>query len=167
LNIVNAPSSYSNSVVIVIPAAPGEIGKDSVDVTIWYVTNSTGKSVSIVDSKGKLTSSAVCVEASMHVRGMATAQLPKKQYSVKLKHEPTSGNFLDMPGSGKHWVFNDCGAMDFTLVRNPLTFHAQQQFGQYAPAFEYFEMFLLCDSTATVQDMQNILDSYYHAWHLS
>lgn len=166
MNIVKAPATYSNSVVIVIPDQPGGIGANKVDVTIWYVTNDTGVAASIVDSQGGLISSAVSVKASMHVRGMATAQLPKKQFTVELKSEPGGGNFLGMPGNGLHWVFNDCGAMDYTLVRNPLTFQAQQQLGQYAPAYEYFELFL-CNSTATVTNMQHILDNYYHGLYLN
>ncbi|KAF0811536.1 hypothetical protein IGB42_03993 [Andreprevotia sp. IGB-42] len=164
-----APSSYSNTVVIVVPTAPGAIGSSDTDVTIWYVTNSSGQPASILDATGALASTAVSVEAKMHVRGMATASLPKQQYSVKLKHEPASGNFLDMPGSGKHWVFNDCGAMDFTLVRNPLTFTAQNALGQYAPAYQYFELFL-CDSTAdvtTAAGMTAILASSYHGLYLN
>lgn len=159
-------------VVIVIPQSKvsfeGQpIGTDSVQVKLYYV---------VPDAGGTAITPAnwIEVDAKMHVRGDATQNLSKKQYSVHLASDPPDGNtFLHMPApsSGKHWIFNDCGAVDFSMIRNPLAFHLQTTMGAsfptpaWAPRNRYFEMYL-CDYGTDPTDW-NAVSAFYWGVYLN
>src|ERR1700741_3521949 len=78
---VNAPKSYANPVVIVIPDGNLYGGNDK--VTIYVVGNNTGVCQKIV--RGDSLINYKKYKAKMHVRGDATALDPKKQYAVKVE----------------------------------------------------------------------------------
>ncbi|HEX7815068.1 CotH kinase family protein [Dyella sp.] len=129
---------FSSPVVIVVPESPLPITQSDMSVEIHYADIAQDAPITASDLAGVL----IQVKGKMHVRGDATASLPKKQYGVKLHHEPQSGHFLGMEHGGKHWVFNDCGAVDYTLLRNVLAFTMQRALGQYAPQYKFFELFV-------------------------
>ena len=153
-------------VVIIIPQSKSgtsqPIGTDDIQVKLYYVVPAAG---------GTPISAAnwIEVDAKMHVRGDATAALSKKQYSVHLANDPPDGEtFLHMPApsSGKHWIFNDCGAVDFSMIRNPLAFHLQTTIGAsfatptWAPRNQYFEMYL-CDYGTDPTDWDTVSSFYW------
>ncbi|GAB5416120.1 MAG: hypothetical protein Crog4KO_12950 [Crocinitomicaceae bacterium] len=166
---VSAPSAFNNSVVIAIPDSSTDwcsLGHGTpVKVTFYVIDNNTGASTTIVDSLGGLKDIYKKYKAKMHVRGQATASQPKKQYAVELKQDSV-GHFLGMPNTGKHWVFNDCGTFDPTLMRNTLTFNMQTGMGQYAPHYAWFELFL-CQPGDDISDMANILQNRYFGVYLN
>lgn len=168
---VPMPRSFSNPVVIAIPDTvvnwDSKTGFGDVNITFYVVENNTGKSISIVDPSGKnLTPNHTKITGKMHVRGDATIKQPKKQFAVTLDKEPNDKHFLGMPNNGRHWVFNDCGTFDVTLMRNVITFDAQTKMGQYAPHYKWFELFL-CQPTSSITAMDNILDSNYYGLYLN
>ena len=162
---ITIPSSFSNPIVLVAPKKTNAITKTDADVSIYFVDIEESSPVAIGDLQSKLTH----VDAKMHVRGDATAAMPKQQYAVKLSKKLTSENFLGMEKGGKHWVFNDCGAVDYTLLRNIFAFTQQRSMGQYAPSFKFFELFILpkgTDLTTTSIDA-TLLQSSYHGLYLN
>ncbi|MFT5777855.1 MAG: hypothetical protein ACI837_000803 [Crocinitomicaceae bacterium] len=168
---VSAPDTYTNPVVIIIPDTNVNLESLSrngvaIPVTFYYVENNIGTAINIVDSAGGLTSLHKKVKGKMHVRGDATSHDPKKQFSVKLDKEPKDGPFLGMENKGKHWIFNDCGVVDVTLIRNAFTFNMQQSMGEYSPHWKWFEVFM-CDNTATIDSMASILANDYRGVYLN
>lgn len=166
---VNAPNAFNNSIVIAIPDKStdwcGLSHGTPVKVTFYVVENTSGASINI-DSAGTLKKSLYkTYQAEMHVRGDATSRQPKKQYAVKLDDD-SNGNFLGMSNSGKHWIFNDCGTFDPTLMRNAVTFNMQRGMGQYAPNHSWFELFL-CQPGDNISDIGNILKSRYFGLYLN
>lgn len=167
---VMAPDTFTNPILIVIPDKPLDWGTleygISVKVSFYYVINDSGKATNIVDNK-KLIDAHIYTTGKMHVRGDATAVDPKKQFAVSLDSVPNNtGNFLGMEHGGNHWVFNDCGMVDVTLMRNVLTFQMQQGMGQYAPAWKWFEVFF-CSNTSSITNMSEILSNYYRGVYLN
>ena len=162
---VTIPTSFSNPVVFVISKKSLPITTTDTKVSIYYADIDETSPVSLANLYSKLTP----LKGKMHVRGDATAAMPKQQYAVKLKKKPSSGNFLNMEKGGKHWVFNDCGAVDYTLLRNTFAFSQQRAMGQYAPAYKFFELFILPSGsdlkkiTASASD----LATYYHGLYLN
>ena len=151
-----------NPIVIIIPGSPLPITRVAMEVDIYYAIIEYEKPVAITE----LSSALIHVQGEIHIRGEATAQLPKQQYSVKLKQEPAQGNFLGMSGGGKHWVFNDCGAVDPTLIRNPFAFALQRKMEQYASDYTYFELYI-CDPGTDIHNVPANLDKYYHGTYLN
>lgn len=165
---VQAPNSYSNPVVIMIPDTVANVDLTGVKtgVHLYVIKNNTGNLINIV-SNDSLISTYTKYKATVHVRGDATALDPKKQFEIKINHEKSdTGNFLGMQNSGKDWVFNDCGAVDMTLMRNVITFSSQSNLGQYSPEWKWFELFI-CDSSASINEMSSILSNDYWGVYLN
>lgn len=162
---VSIPSSFSNPIVLIIPKDESAITTEDAKVSIYYIDIDEKKPVKIENLKTSL----IKVKGKMHVRGDATAQMPKQQYAVKLSKKLKNGNFLGMEKGGKHWVFNDCGAVDYTLLRNTFAFKQQQLMGQYAPAFKFFELFILPKGTKLSSTTINaaLLETSYHGLYLN
>ncbi len=162
---IKIPSSFSNPIVLVIPKNHSSITTTDTKVSIYFADIQENAPVKISD----LESILINVPGKMHVRGDATASMPKKQYAVKLTKKLKDGYFLGMKKGGKHWVFNDCGAVDYTLLRNTFAFTQQQGMGQYAPAFKFFEMFILPEGTdlATTTIDATFLANNYHGLYLN
>ncbi|KGI77083.1 CotH kinase family protein [Oleiagrimonas soli] len=131
---------FSSPVVLVAPQASASASAAHQHPTydIYYADIAPGTTVQTADLAAQLTH----VQGSMHVRGEATKSLAKKQYGVSLDTDPSPEHFLGMANGGKHWVFNDCGAVDFTLLRNVLAFSMQRSLGHYAPQHKFFELFI-------------------------
>lgn len=162
---VTIPTSFSNPVVFVIPESALPITKKGSKTSIYYADIDQTAPIKLTDLYNKL----INVNGKMHVRGDATATMPKQQYAVKLKDSPSAGNFLGMEKGGKHWVFNDCGAVDYTLLRNTFAFTQQRAMGQYAPAFKFFELFILPPGAdlKTIITSTTELAEYYHGLYLN
>lgn len=162
---VTIPTSFSNPVVFVIPESALPITKKGSKTSIYYADIDQTAPIKLTDLYNKL----INVNGKMHVRGDATAAMPKQQYAVKLKDSPSAGNFLGMEKGGKHWVFNDCGAVDYTLLRNTFAFTQQRAMGQYAPAFKFFELFILPPGVdlKTIITSTTELAEYYHGLYLN
>lgn len=163
---VKAHHHYSNAVVIVIPdkAPTVDLTGKKTNVTIYVVENDSNKILNIVNDN-KLIAAHKKYKAEIHVRGDATAHDPKKQFEVKIVYDKKE-NFLGMKKGGKDWVFNDCGAVDPTLMRNVITFATQTKLNQYAPQWKWFELFI-CDSSATIDSMPAILNNDYWGIYLN
>lgn len=146
--------SYSTPIVVIVPKT-ADIGDTDTDVTLHYLINNASYDsqtkkfkltpIPIANADGSLTSAALTVDGSMHIRGKSTHDAQKAQYSVKLaKHSAAlkKENFLGMEHGGRHWVFSDTGIFDKSLIRDVMGFHMYRQLGQWAPRSKYFEMFL-------------------------
>lgn len=81
--------------------------------------------------------------ASLHVRGAATKNMTKQQFGVHLADAEASDAFIGLPMTGDKWVFNDCGSVDRSYVRNALAFHLQRSLpaAGWAPHTQHFELF--------------------------
>jgi len=181
---VAAPKCYANPVVVMIPVNSLHLSldpKDTTEVMLYVVSVKDGKVDTIVKNNALVNYRAY--RARVHVRGDATALDPKKQFEVKLfddkaqeetqlyagKHhhkKKHDDHFLDMKHNGKDWVFNDCGAVDLSLMRNIITFSTQSRMQQYSPQWKWFELFV-CDSTASIQQMDSILQNNYWGLYLN
>lgn len=171
-NLSTASQKFYNPLVIVIPddalpikpntTPPRLISHKKIKAKFYFADIDQSKPVDLKD----LGSQLIELKGDMHVRGDATADMNKQQFSVKLKHEPSAGNFLGMPGKGKHWVFNDCDAVDFTMLRNVLAFSMQKELGMYAPAFKFFELYL-CENTASISNLADIISNNYYGVYLN
>ena len=162
---ISIPSSFSNPIVLVIPIDHSSIKNTDTKVSIYFADIQETTPVKIKDLKDIL----INVPGKMHIRGDATASMPKQQYTVKLSKKPKTKKFLGMEKGGKHWVFNDCGAVDYTLLRNTFAFTLQRSMKQYAPAFKFFELFILpkgTDIATTVIDA-TFLANNYHGLYLN
>ncbi|HYG50816.1 MAG TPA: CotH kinase family protein [Flavobacteriales bacterium] len=165
---VKAPSHYSNPVVIMIPDKTPTVNLkgNKTSVVLYVVENNSGRTKNIVNGNS-LAPGYKKYKADVHIRGDATANDPKKQFEVKIHHDKkNAGTFLGMKKEGKDWVFNDCGAVDMTLMRNVITFTMQFSLGQYAPQWKWFELFI-CDSSASIQNMSDILNNDYWGIYLN
>ncbi|HAD95840.1 MAG TPA: hypothetical protein DCG19_00460 [Cryomorphaceae bacterium] len=166
--LVQAPDSFATPVLIIIPDKTVDWRTLDTGTTVkanfYYVMNNTGTVQSIV-SNNQLIPEHVKVSGKLHVRGDATSQDPKKQFEVSLHKKTKGSHFLGMEDGGKHWVFNDCGAVDVTLMRNVLTFITQNGMGQYAPAWKWFEVFF-CADTSSITNMAEILNNHYRGVYL-
>jgi hypothetical protein len=162
---VTIPTSFNNPVVFVISDSSLPITTTDTKVSIYYADIDKNSPVKLIDLYNKLTN----VSGKMHVRGDATAAMPKQQYAVKLKDKPSPENFIGMDSGGKHWVFNDCGAVDYTLLRNTFAFNQQSAMGQYAPAYKFFELFILPPGSdlKTIIASATDLATYYHGLYLN
>lgn len=159
------PNSFSNPIVFVISDNNLPISKIDTKVSIYYADIDQSSPVTLSNLYDKLTN----LSGKMHVRGDATAAMPKQQYTIKLDSHPSNGNFLGMKKGGKHWVFNDCGAVDYTLLRNTFAFTQQRSLGQYAPAYKFFELFILPPNSNLKEIITSTtgLASYYHGLYLN
>ncbi len=152
---------YPTPILIVIPKT-GKITPEATHVTLYYTVNNEKTPTSLANLDGSITSEilATKIDAKMHIRGKSTRGANKPQYSVHLNDNPDDPCFLGMPEGGKHWVFNDAGFVDHSLIRDVLAFEAQRSvtvdpglyqqpqlpvpptLAHWAPRTKYFEMFL-------------------------
>ncbi|WP_196892462.1 CotH kinase family protein [Aureivirga marina] len=160
---ISIPTKFVNPIVFIVPDKD-PISKYKTEVAIYYVDADLENPVSIDEISSKL----IKVEGEMHVRGDATANMPKKQFAVKLKKDPKKGNFLGMKNGGKHWVFNDCGEVDFTMLRTIFAFTQQKKMGEYAPEYKFFELFIF-PPNAAIEDKISTesLSENYHGLYLN
>jgi hypothetical protein len=143
---------YINPVVAIV--ASGQNLQDSSCSVKLYYFNTKGNNTVLLDS---LKSGKNGLSVKMHVRGRSTRNVSKQQFEVELdsidKKELKPNHFMDMKYGGSHWVFNDAGAFDLTLMRNSLAFITQQEMGQWAPRNKYFELFIIeAPTTDTLND---------------
>lgn len=154
--------SYNNPTIVVLP--PGaSLSSEDQDVRIYYVNTDDDVAFPLNTPTGNFSAKATQLGAEMHKRGHSTLSAAKAQYAVHLDDKPADGShFLNMKHGGKHWVFNDPGAVaDYTLVRNVMAFHTQRDMNQWAPRTKFFELFVAQDSSLPL-DPSNP-DAYYNA----
>ena len=100
----------------------------------------------------------------MHLRGQSTLGATKPQFGVEITSSTsTTDNFLNMTYGGDHWIFNDAGAIDYTMLRNMLAFDMQRTLGEntgsgaWAPRGKYFELFAVTGrDKSSVQDVPTL-----------
>lgn len=184
---MSTPTSISvqSSFIIVIPTKPstpvGEIpdfGSDT-DVTLYYfATDSVDFATTNKNSALSFSITAVSqlkqISASMHTRGNSTLTDKKQQYSVKLKSDE---KLLGLP-TGSHWVLNNAGEVDKSLIRNPLAFFLQNTIGDaaskvadatgpfpWAPHNKYLNLFICphSQSLTSLSDLNDIFSSMYNS----
>ena len=157
--MTTASGSYNNPLVVITPPNTS-IKADDVKVGLFYVNTADNAVFSLNSPAGNFASNAIQVGADIHQRGQSTFDAPKPQYSIHLDDDPPGdAHFLDMKHGGKHWVFNDCGFFDHSLVRNAMAFHLQRKMGQWAPRSKFFELFIASDPNGTYD--ADSPDTYY------
>ncbi|GAB6044097.1 CotH kinase family protein [Endothiovibrio diazotrophicus] len=151
------PATFTSPLPLVFVLFDGDGKKLYAEQPVAIVTLAPGKAL------GDLASAGVSSTAKMHVRGEATRDDAKVQYAVHLDGKPAGETFVGLDYTGKHWVFNDAGAVDFTYLRNPMAFHMQRGPGDHywAPHSAYFELFL-----CTTALCPGIYDKSTGAWDL-
>lgn len=124
--------------VFVLHRGSGEDFYNSADTCLYVID--AGQPLSSLATNSSLQP----LDARMHVRGISTRYDVKPQYAVHLKQTPTDQRFISLPFSGHHWVFNDAGVVDTTLLRNPLAFEMQRRVpgAGWAPHTDWFELFV-------------------------
>ena len=147
---------------------------EDTQVYFWVLQPSGSGGVSLVDPSDKTQTSLnpdnAYYKAKMHIRGQSTLGAVKPQFSVDITHNEDGKVFLDMPFDGSHWVFNDAGTYDYTMIRNMLAFDMQRTLGAdtgsgaWAPRGEYFELFAVTGRDDSVVDqapsLQEITNGY-------
>lgn len=161
--MTTSSGSYNNPTIVILPPATS-LGPDDQDVRIYYVNTDEEASFPLNTPAGNFAANATQLDAEMHKRGHSTLSAEKAQYAVHLETKPADGNhFMDMKHGGKHWVFNDPGAVaDYTLVRNVMAFHTQRGMDQWAPRTRFFELFIAQNITGITLDPADP-DAYYNA----
>lgn len=151
--------TFTNPLVVMSTTASSLSAMTSDTDVFFWVLEPGANGVGLANPKdaASLNPAAVELTAKMHIRGQSTAGDPKKQYSVKLTESTGGDNFLGMTYGGNHWVFNDAGVYDQTMIRNILAFDMQRTLGQntgseaWAPRTKYFELFAV-----TGRDSSNV-----------
>ncbi len=153
---VTWPDSYIfNNPLLVMTTTADSLGDipSATDTAVhfWVLEPSGSSGVSLIDPNDKtgtaLNPAATEFNAEVHLRGQSTKGAEKPQLSVKITDKVKGGDFLGLAYSGDHWVFNDIGTYDWTMIRNALTFDMQRTLGSdtgsgaWAPRSNYFEMF--------------------------
>lgn len=165
--LTSMTSSYSSSLPLMLIITDGDITHDHTPKTGALVYTIDNPVTKLKPTPNLLTAFKTATpavtplssgwNAEMRIRGQSTGGEPKAQYTFKLENKPDKGNFLSMPEGGKHWVFNDIGVQDWSLMRDPLAFHIQRQLGQWAPRHKYFQLFVYQKSTSNTKTNQEIL----------
>ncbi len=165
------PDQFSTPLVVVLCSTLITNQDEKTPVTLYILDNPEG-----CNNINDITNSSIVktYSAYMRIRGCSTSGLPSQQLTSKLQYSVTLAqdepapekHFLNMPHGGRHWVFNDCGIYDPTMLRNTLTFKMQRKLGAWAPRTKYFEMFL-CLNQSSLPTVDEIKNSYHGVYLLT
>ena len=167
---VDWPTDYTfNNPLVVMSTTAGSLEdmKEDTEVYFWVLEGSESKGVSLEDfanGTGDFSASEQPdYTAKMHQRGQSTLTAAKPQFGVEITDSNSSDNFLNMNYGGDHWIFNDAGTYDYTMLRNMLAFDMQRTLGgdtgsgAWAPRGKYFELFAVTGrDSSSVKDVPTL-----------
>lgn len=93
----------------------------------------------------------------INIRGNSSAEMPKKQYGIKLitsKEKERKESMLGLP-KDNNWVLNG-PYMDKSLIRNHLVYKTANNIMGYAPRTKYCEVYLNTSGEKEIEDMHYI-----------
>lgn len=157
-------STYKSPLPILVLITESEITHSHTDKTAVnaYLVAKTRSNYSLKNVK-----KATALTAHMRIRGQSTGGAAKAQYSFSLDTDPAEP-LMGMPFGGKHWVLNDIGVQDYSLLRDPLAFYLQRELGGvhdaekgelncWAPRHKYCQLFVYQKSSTNTKSDSKIL----------